>query len=513
MFPGERVTGNIFISYRRTDSAAYAGRICDHLSTVFGADRVFMDVDDVAPGQEFARVIGNTIAACDVLLVVIGPGWLETLRERSDAQQQDYVFYEIEAALSRGIALVPVLVGGAGMPQASGLPDRLAPLALYQAAELRDSTFREDCTRLANSLGLPAARDKSNVQPKTGRRKTFVLAGLAAPFVLIVLAVWTAIGPRGEGQAHKAEINALLATARVQADRTEYESAFHTCRNLLKIDPLNPAALDLQTDIAMRWLQNFRVVVSEGSKAEDIAGPRLAEILMVLDAALARTKLQGQRAADVLAHLGWAHWLNQHLAYKEFGTAAERDLRHALRIDPSNVFAHAMLGNWIIQTNGDISEALRHFDLAIQTNEERPLVRGLQLGAMTYNPHPELRSALIRVVDEMRRNGEPLNDLYRRRILTAYNPAVNTVEELNQSLAAVPPRDAWETYLWLDNGHSQESEQRMRSEFIHASILEIGGQRADALAAFEKLRQDLKDRGYDGRIVHHVSEAVRRLSK
>lgn len=458
-------------------------------------------------------MIGNTIAACDVVLVVIGPGWLEMLRERSDVQQQDYVRYEIEAALARGIAIVPVLVGGAGMPQAAGLPDRLAPLALYQAAELRDSTFREDCMRLANSLGVQPAPDNSRVKHQTRRGKTLVFGGVAALFVLIVLAGWMAIGPRSEGRARRAEINALLATARVQADRTEYESAFHTCRNLLKIDPSNPGALDLQADMAMRWLQNFSVVVNEGSKAEDIAGPRLAEILLVLDAALARTKLQGQRAADVLAHLGWAHWLNQHLAYKEFGTAAERDLRHALKIDPSNVFAHAMLGNWIIQTNGDVSEAVRHFDLAIQTNKERSLVRRLQLGAMTYNSHPELRSALIRVADEMRRNGESLSDRDRRRILTAYSPTVNTVEELNQSLAAVPPKNAWETYLWLDDGQNQGNERQTRREFIHASILEIGGQRADALAAFEKLRQDLKDRGYDGRIVRHVSEAVKRLSK
>lgn len=472
-----------------------------------------MDVDDVAPGQEFVGVIGNTIAACDVVLVVIGPGWLETLRERSDAQQQDYVRYEIEVALARGIAIVPVLVGGARMPQADALPDRLAPLALHQAAELRDSTFREDCMRLSNSLGVQAARDTSLGGHKTGRRKTFVLAGAAALFALIVLAGWMGIGSRSEGRARSAEINALLATARVQADRTEYESAFYTCRNLLKIDPSNPAALDLQADAAMRWLQDFSVVVSEGSKAEDVAGPRLADILRVLDAALARTKMRGERAADILAHLGWAHWLNQHLAYKEFGTAAERDLRHALKIDPSNVFAHAMLANWIIQTNGDVSEALRHFDLAIQTNKERPLIRRLQLGAMIYNPHVEIRPALIRVADEMRRNGESLSDRYRRRILTAYSPAVNTVEELNQSLAAVPPEDAWETYLWLDNGQDQGTEQQTRREFIHASILEIGGQRAEALAAFEKLRRDLKEHGYDGRVVRHVSEALKRLSQ
>ena len=74
-FQGRGATGNIFISYRREDSAAYAGRLCDHLNTLMGADRVFMDFEDIAPGQRFAQTIDDTIARCDTALIVIGPRW------------------------------------------------------------------------------------------------------------------------------------------------------------------------------------------------------------------------------------------------------------------------------------------------------------------------------------------------------------------------------------------------------------------------------------------------------
>src|SRR5439155_18333293 len=67
---------NIFISYRREDSAAYAGRLCDHLEAVFGKARVFMDVEDIAPGQDFAQTIDQTIAKCNAALVIIGPRWM-----------------------------------------------------------------------------------------------------------------------------------------------------------------------------------------------------------------------------------------------------------------------------------------------------------------------------------------------------------------------------------------------------------------------------------------------------
>ena len=265
----------------------------------------------------------------------------------------------------------------------------------------------------------------------------------------------------------------------------------------------------------MGWLEDFHVVAPEGGKAEDLAGALIGEIMPVLDAGLARSNRQRPRAADILAHIGWAHWLNQHLAHREFGPAAERDLRHALQIDSSNVFAHAMLGNWMMQTGGRIEEALQHFRIAGEGNRARPFVRRLQLGVMVYPRDPETRVALIRVVNEMRRNGEPIDDRQKRRVLGAYNPTVNSAEELSTTLSAVPPSDALATYVWLDPPGTNRSDldyQRIQHDFIHASILEIERKRQEALAAFQTLRTELKRRGYDGRIVNHVDRAITRLS-
>jgi hypothetical protein len=46
----------IFISYRRDDASGHAGRLFDRLAARFGRDRVFMDVTDIAPGEDFTRV-------------------------------------------------------------------------------------------------------------------------------------------------------------------------------------------------------------------------------------------------------------------------------------------------------------------------------------------------------------------------------------------------------------------------------------------------------------------------
>jgi hypothetical protein len=65
----------IYLSYRRMETAAYAGRLFDYLSRHFGPGSVFMDLDDIARGQEFPRVIESALNACEVVLVVIGNGW------------------------------------------------------------------------------------------------------------------------------------------------------------------------------------------------------------------------------------------------------------------------------------------------------------------------------------------------------------------------------------------------------------------------------------------------------
>src|SRR5271165_6726704 len=100
-------TENVFISYRRDDAAAYAGRLCDRMSALIGARRVFMDVEAIKPGEDFSRAIDQTLAHCSTVLVVIGPRWHEILEARARRNEEDYVVHEIAAALVQKKTVVP----------------------------------------------------------------------------------------------------------------------------------------------------------------------------------------------------------------------------------------------------------------------------------------------------------------------------------------------------------------------------------------------------------------------
>ena len=144
----------IFISYRRGDSIAYAGRIHDHLSQHYGADEVFMDIGGIAPGEDFVNVLDARVADSDVVIALIGPGWLNASDERGRRidQPDDFVRYELAAALEQGKRLIPVLVSGARMPGADQLPPALARLARCQAHPVDDSRFAYDLDALIRTL-------------------------------------------------------------------------------------------------------------------------------------------------------------------------------------------------------------------------------------------------------------------------------------------------------------------------------------------------------------------------
>src|ERR1700758_5203841 len=130
------MAGTIFINYRRDDSAGAAGRLYDRLAHAFGRKNIFMDVDHIPAGIDFVAHLSKQVAACRVLVVVIGPKWLEAVdeagRRRLD-QPDDFVAIEIAAALARDIPVIPVLLD-ARMPRGSELPDALKPLARRHAA-------------------------------------------------------------------------------------------------------------------------------------------------------------------------------------------------------------------------------------------------------------------------------------------------------------------------------------------------------------------------------------------
>jgi TIR domain len=147
--------GGIFISYRRGEASYIAGRLYDQLADRFGDDRVFIDVDNVELGIDFAKAVTQAVSTSEVLLAVIGPHWhtaIDADGNRRLDDPDDIVRLEIEVALQRDIRVIPILIDGAVMPRRGQLPESLGGLAHRNALVLRHESFRADVTRLMEAI-------------------------------------------------------------------------------------------------------------------------------------------------------------------------------------------------------------------------------------------------------------------------------------------------------------------------------------------------------------------------
>lgn len=153
----------IFISYRRDDSAGHAGRLFDRLKEQFGSERVFMDVEGIAPGADFVQAIDRAVNASQVVLAVIGPEWLSCKDEHGQrrlADAGDFVRLEIAAALRRDKVVIPVLVHDAEMPTEEALPSDIQALARRQGVALTDAHWDSDVAQLTRTLQSTLERRK-----------------------------------------------------------------------------------------------------------------------------------------------------------------------------------------------------------------------------------------------------------------------------------------------------------------------------------------------------------------
>jgi len=144
----------IFICYRREDSSGHAGRLYDRLGARFGDD-VFMDIDAIGPGVDYARLIDETIDTVEAVIVVIGHQWLSSTDANGSRRlddPEDLVRQEISVALARGVLVIPVLVQGAVLPEPEDLPPELVGLARHNAVEVSDGRWNYDADRLVQAL-------------------------------------------------------------------------------------------------------------------------------------------------------------------------------------------------------------------------------------------------------------------------------------------------------------------------------------------------------------------------
>ena len=319
--------GGVFISYRRQETAPYARLLREELGRHFGAEQVFMDVDSIEVGVDFAEAIQQAVAGCEVLLALVGSQWLtvtDANGQRRLEDPDDTVRLEIEAALARNIRVIPVLVDNTSMPQRQQLPESLAPLSRRNALELSYNRYGYDLERLLEAVGRVL-----------GQRSTPV----ATSPIPKPAAVPAAAGAKGAGPP---SVVKLVSQAKAAHRRKRFQKAFSLFDEALQLAPDNSNAL-----------MNRGVTYIDVGRNEEALGD--------LDRAL-------ELAPDNPDAL-----MNRGVAYLNLRRNEEalRDLNRALELAPDTPFALSRRGGVYLNL-GRYEEALRDLDRALELAPDDP---------------------------------------------------------------------------------------------------------------------------------------------
>lgn len=305
-------------------------------------------------------------------------------------------------------------------------------------------------------------------------------------------------------QEENDHVKSLVAAAHLLNNSGDYQAAWNLLERALALRPSWEEVQSERANTAMFWLRNINQGILQGeNKISGIADKLLPALSERAVTAVGREK------ADILAHIGWANYLKFRDGKRD--VRVEENFREAVKADSVNVYAHAMLGFWILYPgggNGNIEEAKKHFGSAKADGREGKFLRKLQLWAYRNgNTALQYEPEIITMVNEMRTHKDTLSFVERLQIVN--DTYYSDDETLDSIFARLTPQEHLQTFFYLTRGIDMEG--RLYLQFIHAMILE---RMEDYRGAIQIYRIIASRKSYDTFMFKDkISDSIRRLSQ
>ena len=344
-------------------------------------------------------------------------------------------------------------------------------------------------------------------------RGTAVLALLFAVIQLVRLV--------SDTRDRERQIGELARVEEIQAQAGDYPGAWATLDQALKIAESGGMLSKLtgqlsadarkvraaQEDLAMVWVENL----SHGE------GKTFSEVAEKLTPVMTRgaANATGARKADLLAHLGWASYLESRDARPS--PDAMSQYRAALAVDAGNPYAHAFLGHFLEQQHEPMDKVMAEFASALAANRARPFVRRLQLAAVSnraWDGYP----MLVAVVNDMRKHSEMIDDDTRHDLYGAYTFACGfkqDADDMKAILDVTPAAEQLTTFQALFYDASRptgDGEPRTSLDACLATLQEAAGHRDEALKTWQALHQTVSGHDVNG-LAARSDAAIKRLTR
>lgn len=299
----------------------------------------------------------------------------------------------------------------------------------------------------ALSSGEPQHRDSD--EAGTGRSalaSIWMWLGIVVAVVMLGSVGYGVVKAESDMAARGRFASEKLAAARLEAKTGDYPQAWDSLQEAAQavaadgpIEKLlggssakRAEVRTAQENLAMEWVRNAST--PEGHTFTEIADKAIG----VLRTGLATA--QGPRKADILAHVGWADFLKLRDGQEHLDPVAL--YRQAIAVDPTNPYANAFWGHYILWNHGKVLDAMEHFTAALSSGRDRTAVRDLELSGLSSDKTDEAEATWWQVVDEMRKGGEPINEDILNEMRGKYYFAFNgSDQDIARLFVALPPAE------------------------------------------------------------------------
>jgi TIR domain len=434
---------------------------------------IFLDQDDLPPGEAFHDKIFQAIEDCDLIVFLLTPESIANGR---------YTRTELKLAEEK-------------WPSASGhvLPVMLQPTDVSQLPSyLGTVTVMTPAGNLAAEV---VAEVRKLAAPRWKRAlKKYGLPVAAITTLALAPAAWQGVEAWRACEASMA----MVGEATSSADAGDYEKAWKVMGAAARACPKGRAVQEAEEDFAIRWVQSIRL-----SRLAPPDPKMYAGLIDKVEPALRRAASSRvpARAADALAHLGWATYL---AAWAGVDGDPTRYYRQAIERDAGNPFAHSYLGFYLSLKRAPLSEVVSHFDAALQVDRARPLVRHTALVALLnhYRPGEQQdagENAAFKTLNDMRRRGELLPAHFPEALWSRY------VDRMVRSrddgfLGLLPIDDHRQTIDWLFRAASssksgnQLADMQVEHLLVRGTLEEMAGNLGEAGRLYRLAHDQLRAR-------------------
>jgi tetratricopeptide (TPR) repeat protein len=445
---------------------------------------VFLDRSDLPAGEVYNERIRSAVSASDLFIFLVTPEALAPGR---------YTLTELQFARETwpnpAGHVLPVIV--------TPTDKNLVP------AYLKAVTYLEPQGNVSAAVAAAVARIR-----KPWHRSTAVGAGVLALAMLVGAAGWWMTRTKATNR----ERESLVASARLAEQTGKYAAAWDLYE---RADTRFPGSAEIAASrqrVAMTWLDN--VHITPGSET-------FAAIADTIEPVLAACIQSGDKtkAADCQAHVGWADFLRSRDGAAGLNPVAS--YQRALDLDPANVYAHAMWGFEILRTRGPLTAAGAHFTSALDSGREHVYVRHLQISGLLWRRDDESERELVRLGNDMRTSdaslqSDPIIAADRWRAWNVYYSQLLTGGDHALFLSALSPADHLATFRWFLPEKEVPADKQTVYWFMLGGFRERNGDRAAALATFQRVYEVMKRDGSlsaGGRLAEGTVAALERLSR